>query len=116
MLSHIWPQHRLLSHGFDLPITKSAFRSCPFRRYRHVDFALLYRGIALAYCPDMSKLEQVLAEVQPVIFVGVPRVYEKIRRQVIVKTADFPKNAIYRWALSVVGVSLEEKLTGAQPR
>jgi len=83
---------------------------------RHVDFALLHRGIALAYCPDMSKLEQVLAEVQPVIFVGVPRVYEKIRRQVIVKTADFPKNAIYRWALSVGRAHRDETLTGAQPR
>jgi long-chain acyl-CoA synthetase len=83
---------------------------------RHVDFALLYRGIALAYCPDMSKLEQVLAEVQPVIFVGVPRVYEKIRRQVIVKTADFPKNAIYRWALSVGRSHRDETLAGTQPR
>jgi long-chain acyl-CoA synthetase len=83
---------------------------------RHVDFALLYRGIALAYCPDMSKLEQVLAEVQPVIFVGVPRVYEKIRRQVIVKTAEFPKNAIYHWALSVGRAHRDETLTGTQPR
>ena len=82
---------------------------------RHVDFALLYRGVALAYCPEMSKLEQVLAEVQPVIFVGVPRVYEKIRRQVIVKTADFPKNAIYRWAVSVGRAHRNETLTGAQP-
>src|SRR5207253_8997187 len=75
-----------------------------------------YRGVALAYCPDMSKLEQVLTEVQPVIFVGVPRVYEKIRRQVIVKTAKFPKNAIYRWALSVGRAHRRETLTGAQPR
>ncbi len=83
---------------------------------RHVDFALLYRGIALAYCPDMAKLEQALAEVQPVIFVGVPRVYEKIRRQVIVKNADFPKNAIYHWALSVGRAHRAETLTGAPPR
>jgi long-chain acyl-CoA synthetase len=83
---------------------------------RHVDFALMYRGVALAYCPDMSKLEQVLAEVQPVIFVAVPRVYEKIRRQVIVKTADFPKNAIYRWALSVGRAHRDQTLAGAQPR
>jgi long-chain acyl-CoA synthetase len=82
---------------------------------RHVDFALLYRGVALAYCPDMSKLEQVLAEVQPVIFVGVPRVYEKIRRQVIVKTADFPKNSVYSWALSVGRAHRAETLAGAQP-
>ena len=82
---------------------------------RHVDFALLYRGVALAYCPDMSKLEEVLAEVQPVIFVGVPRVYEKIRRQVIVKTADFPKSAIYRWALSVGRAHRDETLAGTSP-
>jgi len=83
---------------------------------RHVDFALLYRGVALAYCPDMANLERALAEVQPVIFVGVPRVYEKIRRAVIVKTADFPKNAIYRWALSVGRAHREETLRGVTPK
>src|SRR5882672_12934376 len=83
---------------------------------RHVDFALLYRGVALAYCPDMANLEHALDEVQPVIFVGVPRVYEKIRRQVVVKTADFPKNAIYRWALSVGRAHRDETLTGTKPK
>src|SRR5208337_1816468 len=68
---------------------------------RHVDFALLYRGVVLAYCPDIARLAQVLAEVQPDIFVGVPRVYEKIHQQVVLKTAGFPKSAVYRWALSV---------------
>lgn len=83
---------------------------------RHVDFALLYRSVALAYCPDMANLEHALAEVKPVIFVGVPRVYEKIRRQVIVKTADFPKNAIYRWALSVGRAHRDETLAGTAPK
>ncbi len=83
---------------------------------RHVDFALLYRGVALAYCPDMANLEQALTEVKPVIFVGVPRVYEKIRRQVILKTADFPKNAIYRWALSVGRAHRDETLAGTAPQ
>jgi long-chain acyl-CoA synthetase len=83
---------------------------------RHVDFSLLYRGVALAYCPDMANLEQALAEVQPVIFVGVPRVYEKIRRAVILKTTDFPKNAIYRWALSVGRAYRPETLAGVAPK
>jgi long-chain acyl-CoA synthetase len=68
---------------------------------RHVDFALLYRGVALAYCPDIARLPQVLTEVRPNIFIAVPRVYEKIRQQVILKTSGFPKSAIYRWALGV---------------
>jgi long-chain acyl-CoA synthetase len=82
---------------------------------RHVDFALLYRGVVLAYCPDISQLAQVLTEVRPNIFIAVPRVYEKIRQQVILKTAGFPKNAIYRWALSVGRAHRNEILIGKQP-
>jgi len=82
---------------------------------RHVDFALLYRGVVLAYCPDIVQLAKALTEVQPAMFIGVPRVYEKIRRQVIVKTAGFPKNAAYRWALSVGRAHRAETLAGIQP-
>jgi len=82
---------------------------------RHVDFALLYRGVALAYCPDIAQLAQALAEVRPNIFVGVPRVYEKIRQQVVLKAAGFPKSAIYRWALSVGRAHRAEILAGARP-
>jgi len=82
---------------------------------RHVDFALLYRGVVLAYCSDIARLAQVLAEVQPVIFVAVPRVYEKIRQQVILKAAGFPLSAVYRWALSVGRAHRAETLTGTRP-
>jgi long-chain acyl-CoA synthetase len=82
---------------------------------RHVDFALLYRGVVLAYCPDIAQLALALEEVQPNIFVGVPRVYEKIRRQVILKTVGFPKNAVYRWALAVGRAHRAETVAGAQP-
>ncbi|MGB6387762.1 MAG: long-chain fatty acid--CoA ligase [Terriglobales bacterium] len=82
---------------------------------RHVDFALLYRGVVLAYCPDIAQLAQTLAEVQPNIFVAVPRVYEKIRQQVILKTTGFPKNATYRWALSVGQTHRSETVAGTQP-
>src|SRR6202163_3345798 len=68
---------------------------------RHVQFALLYRGVVLAYCPDISQLAQALSEVRPNIFIAVPRVYEKIRQQVILKATGFPKNSVYRWAMSV---------------
>src|SRR5467141_1499413 len=82
---------------------------------RHVDFALLYRGVVLAYCPDIAQLAKALTEVHPAIFIGVPRVYEKIRRQVIVKTAGFTKNAAYCWALSVGRAHRAETLAGIQP-
>jgi long-chain acyl-CoA synthetase len=82
---------------------------------RHVDFALLYRGVVLAYCSDIGQLAQILAEVQPNIFVAVPRVYEKIRQQVISKTTGFPKSAVYRWALSVGRTHRSETVAGALP-
>jgi len=82
---------------------------------RHVDFALLYRGVTLAYCPDITQLPKVLTEVQPAIFVGVPRVYEKIRQQVILKAAGFPKTAIYSRALKVGRTHRPETLSGKKP-
>ena len=82
---------------------------------RHVDFALLYRGVTLAYCPDIGQLAQVLTEVQPNIFIAVPRVYEKIRQQVILKTTAFPNSAIYRWALAVGRAHRAETLAGTPP-
>lgn len=82
---------------------------------RHVDFALLYRGITLAYCPDIAHLSQALAELRPAIFVAVPRIYEKIRQQVILKTTRFPNNVIYGWALSVGRKQRPTTLAGLQP-
>ena len=82
---------------------------------RHVDFALLYRGVVLAYCPEIARLPHVLKEVQPDVFVGVPRVYEKIRQQAILKAATFPKNAIFRWALKTGQAHRAEILEDRQP-
>ena len=77
----------------------------------------LYHKYSLrrVYYSAYSPVPQALAEVKPVIFVGVPRVYEKIRQQVILKTTDFPKRALYQWALQVGRKHREEILSGGQP-
>jgi long-chain acyl-CoA synthetase len=82
---------------------------------RHVDFALLFRGVILAYCPDISQLAQTLDEIKPHIFVAVPRVYEKIRQQVILKAKGFPKEQVYRWAVTVGHAHRGETLAGRKP-
>jgi long-chain acyl-CoA synthetase len=82
---------------------------------RHVDFALLFRGVILAYCPDISQLAQTLDEIKPHIFVAVPRVYEKIRQQVILKAKGFPKERVYRWAVTVGRAHRGETLAGRKP-
>jgi long-chain acyl-CoA synthetase len=82
---------------------------------RHVDFAMLYHGVTLAYVPFVANLSQALLEVQPTIFVAVPRVYEKIHAQVDQKAKDFPASWIYRAALSVGRAHRSEVLVGKTP-
>jgi long-chain acyl-CoA synthetase len=82
---------------------------------RHVDFAMLYHGVTLAYVPFLDQLPRALLEVKPSIFVGVPRVYEKIHTQVDQKAKGFPKEWIYRAALSVGRASRADILAGKEP-
>ena len=82
---------------------------------RHVDFAMLYNGVTLAYCPFVDQLPQTLLEVKPTMFVSVPRVYEKIHTQADIKAKVFPKNLIFRWALAVGRAHAAETLKGETP-
>lgn len=82
---------------------------------RHVDFAMLSRGVTLAYVSFLDQLPQALLEVRPTIFVGVPRVYEKIHTQVDLKAKGFPKKFIYRWALLVGRAHRSEILADSRP-
>jgi long-chain acyl-CoA synthetase len=82
---------------------------------RHLDFAMLCRGVTLAYVSAIEQLAQALLEVCPTIFVGVPRVYEKIHGQVELKAKGFPKKRIYGWALSVGRAHRDEILASQTP-
>src|SRR5579863_1482089 len=82
---------------------------------RHVDFAMLYHGVTLAYCPFIERLPEALQEVQPTLFVAVPRVYEKIYAQAEQKAAGFPRRAIFDWALAVGREHKPETLAGKIP-
>jgi long-chain acyl-CoA synthetase len=82
---------------------------------RHVDFSMLYHGVTLAYCPFLDRLPASLLEVQPSVFVAVPRVYEKIYAQAEQKAKGLPKRAIYDWAVSVGQDHKPEILAGKTP-
>src|SRR5258708_1427994 len=82
---------------------------------RHVDFAMLYHGVTLAYCPFMDQLPTCLLEVRPSIFVAVPRVYEKIYSQSRQKAKGLSKQAIFEWALSIGRSHQAEILAGQSP-
>ncbi len=82
---------------------------------RHVDYAMLYRGVTLAYCPVIEELLGVLLEVRPTIFLAVPRVYEKVHNKVEFETSHGIKHKIYRWAMRVGERHKPEVLAGKTP-
>jgi long-chain acyl-CoA synthetase len=82
---------------------------------RHVDFALLYRGVTLAHLALVTQLPRALLEVKPTFFVSVPRVYEKIHFQTEQKAQGFPNSTFYNWALSVGKEHRAQVLAGTKP-
>lgn len=103
--------------GFDLHPGSISISFLPLSHVtaRHVDLALLYHGVTLAYCPFIEHLSQALLEVRPTLCVSVPRVYEKIYAKTEVTARGFPKRAIYRWALSVGRANKPTILAGQTP-
>ena len=83
---------------------------------RHVDYGQLAQGVAISYLPDFKLLPAALQVVQPTIFVGVPRVYEKIRQGVEAKSAHSPlASRVLAWALKTGAAHRDEVFAGTPP-
>lgn len=69
---------------------------------RALDYVMYNHGAQVAYCSNFDKLPQAMKEVRPTVFVGVPRVYEKIRQAVEQKSSQSAvKKRLLAWALSI---------------
>ena len=103
--------------GFDIHpgLTSISFLPLSHVTARHVDLALLYHGVTLAYCPFIENLPETLLEVRPTLCVSVPRVYEKIYSKTETTARGFPKRSIYKWSLSVGHAHKSEILAGKTP-
>jgi long-chain acyl-CoA synthetase len=83
---------------------------------RHLDYTLLAQGARVAYCPKFDQLPAAMKAVKPTIFVGVPRVYEKVRQAVEGKSsASKVKGMMLQWAIATGGKHRQEVLEGKQP-
>jgi len=83
---------------------------------RALDYAMFFYGATVAYCPQFDKLPAMMKEVHPTIFVGVPRVYEKIRQGVEGKSAASPMKArIFNWAVNLGANHRHTILAGKKP-
>jgi long-chain acyl-CoA synthetase len=83
---------------------------------RALDYVMFGSGAQVAYCSNFDKLPQALKEIRPTVFVGVPRVYEKIRQAVEQKASASPiKKRLLAWALRVGSRNSDTVYDGRQP-
>ena len=83
---------------------------------RALDYVMYGHGAQVAYCSHFDKLPQAMKEIRPTVFVGVPRVYEKIRQAVEQKSSASPlKKRMLAWALGVGARNRETVYAGHQP-
>lgn len=69
---------------------------------RALDYIMYGYGVQVAYCSKFDKVIEAMHDVRPTIFVGVPRVFEKIREEVERQAALSPvKKRLLAWALRV---------------
>lgn len=63
----------------------------------------MYHGVPVAYAESIDQVPQNLLEIQPTLFVSVPRLYEKIYAKVIenVETGSFLKRKIFYWSIKI---------------
>jgi long-chain acyl-CoA synthetase len=83
---------------------------------RALDYVMFTHGVQVAYCSKFDKLPQAMHEIRPTVFVGVPRVFEKIREEALRRTAQSPvKKRLLAWALGVGASHIETVYDGRQP-
>jgi long-chain acyl-CoA synthetase len=83
---------------------------------RALDYVMYTSGAQVAYCSKFDKLPEAMREIRPTVFVGVPRVFEKIRQEVERRAALSPvRKRIIAWALSVGAKHSDTVYDGRQP-
>jgi long-chain acyl-CoA synthetase len=83
---------------------------------RALDYVMYNHGAQVAYCSNFERLPQSMKEVRPTVFVGVPRVYEKIRQAVEQKASiSAVKKRLLVWALRVGDRNRDLVYRGNQP-
>ena len=108
MLTHgnIASNTSVSTRGFGFSSKDSCISFLPLSHItaRALDYAMMFSDASVAYCPKFDELPARMKEVRPTVFVGVPRVYEKIRQGVEQKSSVSPvKKRILAWAVKTGG-------------
>ncbi|MFY9854939.1 MAG: long-chain fatty acid--CoA ligase [Terracidiphilus sp.] len=83
---------------------------------RALDYVMYSHGVQVAYCSKFDKLPEAMRAIRPTVFVGVPRVFEKIRQEVERRAGFSPiKKRILAWALRVGARHRDTVYDGRRP-
>ena len=83
---------------------------------RALDYVMYTYGAQVAYCSSFDNMPKAMTEVRPTVFVGVPRVFEKIRQEVERRAGHSAfKKRLLAWALGVGACHEAEVFDGRQP-
>lgn len=82
---------------------------------RHVDMTMLYHEVTLIYVSSPERLPEALQQMRPTVFVGVPRVFEKLHTQVEIKAHSGVARLVYAWALRTGKKHRDTILAGRTP-
>jgi long-chain acyl-CoA synthetase len=83
---------------------------------RALDYVMYAHGVQVAYCSNFDKLPQAMREIRPTVFVGVPRVFEKIRQEVERRAGLSPiKKRLLAWAIGVGAAHGDTVYDGRRP-
>jgi long-chain acyl-CoA synthetase len=83
---------------------------------RALDYVMYTWGVQVAYCSKFDTLPQAMKEIRPTVFVGVPRVFEKIRQAVEQRAALSPvKKRLLAWAIGLGTKHVETVYGGHRP-
>jgi long-chain acyl-CoA synthetase len=120
MLTHgnIASNQNIAVQGYSFNETDTCISFLPLSHItaRALDYVMYGHGAQVVYCSNFEKLPQAMKEVRPTVFVGVPRVYEKIRQAVEQKASISPvKKRLLAWALRTGASHGDTVYDGRQP-
>ena len=83
---------------------------------RMVSYIYMWRSTCRAYC-SVYHVGDLIARIQPTLFAGVPRFYEKLHKKILDAVAASPpvKRALFDWALGLGREASRARLSGREP-
>jgi long-chain acyl-CoA synthetase len=83
---------------------------------RALDYVMYTNGVQVAYCSKFEKLPEAMREIRPTVFVGVPRVFEKIRQEVERRVAGSAvRKPLLAWAANLGKAFQDTVYDGRRP-